>query len=698
VAQDDASETLQDVSVSGSVVANDSDADGDDLTVYVEQGPENGSIEFSEDGTYTYTPDSGYSGQDSFTYEANDGNGGIDIATVTIAVAPNPNEGPTAEHDVCVTECGTPVSGNVLSNDSDVDGDCLTVTLQGTPGNGTVTLEADGTFTYVPNTDFVGQDTFCYEVTDGNGGCAMAEVCIEVLPPANQGPDAQDDFDQTSFETAVEGNVLGNDNDPDGNELSTALVTSTTNGTISLDANGDYVYTPNDGFVGQDSFVYELTDGEGGCDTAEVTIDVAPPANEAPEAVKDDYTTWENEAVEGNVLDNDVDPDGDVLTASPMTDIQTTEGGIVTLHEDGSFVYVPADGFCGVDSFTYTMHDGACNSATAMVCITVSHMPDVPQDDVFSGDAGDKIKGDVILNDAITGADSTVELLTGPVNGTLTLNEDGTFCYAAEDGFSGEDTFTYVIKDPCGVSEEAVVRLVVAKVYYDTTYESAGNGRIWGDPHFEGDDGGLYDVQGEAGHIYSLLSDKDLQVNALFIPWEAHAGSTMMGEIGATVGTDLVLADLVGTRVNGDWLDVGEVRAIDGGTVEYDGTFTYVSTAAYNLRFDRYDGWMDMRLEAVDPFSDNVAAHGLWGQTVDGDTEARNGDFFKDDWNYTLQGGGALDTVDEDGNVVRSQRGDDTAYRLYEVANLFSTNALNEDGESFFRFNALQGTGLTRIS
>ena len=699
-AQDDTNTTQQDTAVDGTVATNDSDPDGDSLMFFVEDGPVDGSIEFYQDGTYTYTPDPGFSGQDAFTYEACDGNGGTDIATVTITIDAAPNNAPVAVKDYnAMTTCDITVTGNVLDNDSDADCDGLTATLVSGPANGTATLEADGAYTYTPNPGFIGHDVFVYEISDGNGGTSISDVCIEVTPPDNLAPDAVDDTMQTGFNTTVTGDVLINDTDAEGDTLIASLVNGPANGTVTLETDGTYTYTytPNAEFSGTDTFTYEISDQQCGTDTACVTIDVAPQPNECPEAVNDDFATCEDETLTGNVLINDGDVDGDTLTASPLTDVLTSEGGLVTLHQDGSFIYMPASGFSGVDTFTYSMSDGNGGTATATVSITVHDIAD-PQDDLFSGDEGTSIAGDVILNDGTVTAGSSVVVVDGPANGTLTLNTDGTFNYLPNDGFCGEDSFSYAINGPCQPSETANVRLVVSEIVWNTTIVSAGNsGQVWGDPHFEGDDGGLYDVQGEAGHIYNLLSDYGLQVNALFVPWEGHAGSTMVGAIGVRIGNDLIQANLSGTDVNGVELQAGGSRVIGATTVEFDGEYTTVTTAEYKLEFRRREGWMNMKLDAIDPFADNIAPHGLWGLTVDGDADPRNGDYFKDNWNYALQGGGALDTVDEDGNLVVSQRGDDSAYKLYEVANLYSTEALNIAGDPFFRFDAAEGTGLERV-
>lgn len=232
----------------------------------------------------------------------------------------------------------------------------------------------------------------------------------------------------------------------------------------------------------------------------------------------DTYVTDFNADFSGNVLSNDIDPDGDTLSTTEMTDVRTSQGGTVTLHADGSFVFTPASDFSGVDSFVYESADDNGNVTTANVSITVSDAEEGPVDDSYTGKANSEISHNVALNDRIADERTQVVLLQGPAHGTLQLNRDGTFCYLANDGYSGEDTFSYSLVKGCRSSQAAQVKLVIADVQYNTTYVGSGqDGLIWGDPHFRGDDGGLFDVQGEADHVYNLLSDHNLQVNAKFV-------------------------------------------------------------------------------------------------------------------------------------------------------------------------------------
>ena len=183
--------------LNGNVLLNDEDLNEDALSVVLNgTAPEHGQVTLNEDGTYTYTPDTGYVGEDSFTYEVTDGqldeleNPVVVTGTATITIGNNP---PTPKDDTATTRTSEPVTGNVLANDTDPDSDTLSVILNGTaPEHGTLTLNADGTFTYTSDDDFVGEDKFTYILTDGalNAEPLTGTVIITVeekpvlVPPA----------------------------------------------------------------------------------------------------------------------------------------------------------------------------------------------------------------------------------------------------------------------------------------------------------------------------------------------------------------------------------------------------------------------------------------------------------------------------------------------------------------------------------
>ncbi|MBE9557713.1 MAG: tandem-95 repeat protein, partial [Proteobacteria bacterium] len=259
----------------------------------------------------------------------------------------------------------------------------LTVTANTSPLNGTVTVAASGAFTYTPNGDFSGSDSFDYTIGDGNGGTASAAVTI-TINPVNDAPVATANAYTTEQNTRVIGNFLTGgipDSDAEGDSLTIVGTTRPTSGRMRFREDGKFLYRPNEDFVGIDSFDYTISDGNGGTATATVTITVtvtvtvtvtANPANNVPVATANSYTTAQGTVLTGNVLTDeapDSDADGDVLTMVGKTN---PPSGWLFGRENGRFYYVPNFGFTGVDSFDYTISDGNGGVDTATVTITVN--------------------------------------------------------------------------------------------------------------------------------------------------------------------------------------------------------------------------------------------------------------------------------------------------------------------------------------
>jgi|GEM_PF-1094673 len=296
--------------------------------------------------------------------------------SVSTSCAGGANFAPAAVDDMYSVAQGAtlniPAPG-VLGNDYDVNGNTLTSTVSASPAKGKVTLNSNGSFTYVPNAGVTGSDTFRYRVSDGVAE-SIATVTINFTTAANQPPAAVGDaysVNQDATLTVAAPGVLGNDTDADNNSLTAILVSSPANGTLTLNANGSFTYTPNAGFVGADSFSYKASDGTADSSIATVALTVNK-VNKAPVAADDYYSVTQDStltvAATTGVLKNDSDPNGDGLTAVLVAG---PSHGTVTLNDIGSFVYVPSAGYAGADSFTYKANDGALDSAVATVFITV---------------------------------------------------------------------------------------------------------------------------------------------------------------------------------------------------------------------------------------------------------------------------------------------------------------------------------------
>ncbi|MFI8604322.1 Ig-like domain-containing protein, partial [Cellulophaga baltica] len=255
------------------VASEISDGDGDTLTVTI-GSPLNGTAAIS--GTViTYSPTTGYSGNDQITYTINDGNGGTDSGTISITVNPAAeNEVPVAnDFNYSVVGNSTNNTIDVASEISDGDGNPLTVTI-GTPANGEATIS--GTLiNYTPTINFVGNDQLNYTISDGNGGTDSATITITVNIP-NQIPVANNfNFTVNTNSTNNSINLASEISDPDGNPLTIAIGTPA-NGEATI-LGTVITYTPNPGFTGSDQITYTINDGNGGTDSGLINITVSIP-------------------------------------------------------------------------------------------------------------------------------------------------------------------------------------------------------------------------------------------------------------------------------------------------------------------------------------------------------------------------------------------------------------------------------------
>ncbi|HEX2622551.1 MAG TPA: Ig-like domain-containing protein, partial [Phototrophicaceae bacterium] len=306
------------------------------------------------------------------------------------------DDAPIAQNDSYETGKNVTLIANVafgvLADDSDVDtGDTLIAQLNSGPTHGDLTLNPDGSFTYVPDIEYLGFDSFTYFAVDSTNLQDQATVTIEVTGTPNNPPIAVNDAYEVEQDSVLEvdfaNGVLSNDTDADNNPLDVSAHTDPTHGTLDINIDGSFTYTPNAGYVGQDTFNYTVVDGQTGSDVGLVTITVNPlPVPHAPVTVDDAYDTPFNTQLVINapgVLTNDSDADDDPITVSSHTD---PANGVLVINADGSFTYTPNPTFSGDDTFTYVITDGTLFSdPPATVTITVGEPPLNPTDLLVNG-------------------------------------------------------------------------------------------------------------------------------------------------------------------------------------------------------------------------------------------------------------------------------------------------------------------------
>lgn len=343
------------------VLGNDSDPDGDTLTITTTTAPANGTATISG-RSVLYTPRAGFVGSDSFTYTISDG-ALTATATVNISVRIAP---PVANPDTASTVRGTPVSFNVLSNDSDPAGEALSLVALGTPSNGSASFTAAGVVTYTPAAGFLGSDTFSYRARNLSGAEVEGRITVTVtaVPPR-----ALSDVATTPYNTPITVNVLANDSDPSGDALTLVEVTGASNGTASFSADGNVTFSPaSEFFGGVVTLGYRIRNTAGGEDTASLVITVSPPVG--PIAVADEAFTRGFAPVEIDVLANDSDPQN---LAIRVVTVNRGFRGTTTLLPDGRVRYTPSDAWCGTDLFTYIIENSA--GLTAATTVIVRRIP-----------------------------------------------------------------------------------------------------------------------------------------------------------------------------------------------------------------------------------------------------------------------------------------------------------------------------------
>ncbi|MFW9677304.1 tandem-95 repeat protein [Vibrio parahaemolyticus] len=390
VAKDDIATTQEDTAVTIDVLPNDSDVDGDKLSIQSASVPEaQGKVEIV-DGKLVFTPAENFHGDAEITYTLTDG-ALTDQATVNVTVNAV-NDTPVVESnlaDQTLAEDFTPYTielNTAFSDVDNVDGE-LTFSVSGN-SNVLVSIE-NGIATISPTADWNGSETLTFTATDPSGESISQTVNFTVAPVADIVADKATVVEDTP--TIIK--VLGNDTfEGDDKVVSLDTNNGPANGTVSVNPDGSVTYTPNDNYHGADSFTYIVTSG-GVSESTTVNVDVTP-VNDAPVAKDDIATTQEDTAVTIDVLPNDSDVDGDKLSIESAS-VPKEQGTVEVV--DGKLVFTPAENFNGDAEITYTVTDGQLTDE-AKVTVTVNPVDDAP---TIKVDAVESITEDAVNTDTV---------------------------------------------------------------------------------------------------------------------------------------------------------------------------------------------------------------------------------------------------------------------------------------------------------
>ncbi len=490
----------------GDILANDSPVTA---TVVLNSQPITGVLDLiTATGEFTYTPPLNFNGVVTFSYFAEADAALSNLAFVTITVDAE-NDPPIANNDIYTITEDTTLnisSSGVLTNDTDVDGLGLSALLDSSPSSGQLLFPGDGSFVYTPTLDFNGLITFTYFANDtisdslSSGLVTMTVTAVNDDPtlPVNTGLNISEN--QTLSITTS--HLQAADVDNSDLDLLFTLQTTPTYGNLSLngstlavagaftqdDINNNllaYIHGGNETTTA-DSFQFSVSDGVTGSIASTVFPITITLTNDPPVANDDIAITSEDTAVSTEILVNDSDIDGNIVTSTIAIDTAPASGLTNIDTISGTITYTPDSNFFGNDSYIYEICDDgnpappACSTATVAITVTAVNDPPVANDDLYSADEETTLNQaapGVLSNDTDVDNGDTKTVVnpdTVSANGaTVTVNPDGSFLYnpsvsvilnAMAPGESITDTFSYTISDTMGLTDTAVVSVTVAGV------------------------------------------------------------------------------------------------------------------------------------------------------------------------------------------------------------------------------------------
>ena len=469
---DDPASGLEDTRLDLVVVANDTDPNGDPLSVVSFTQGALGTITQVSPTTLAFQPAPNVSGIDTFSYTITDGRGGVATATVTLDVLPT-NDAPVAISDFAVVEEDGSVLIAVLENDRDAEDEVLTLLAASQPFSGTTTVVGNSVrYEPLPNIALPLPDTFSYTVRDATGATSIGTVSVSVTP-INDAPIATSDLALTLEDQPVTFNALLNDTDIENDTLAieSVIVPPGFPAEVTFTAAGEITIVPEPNFFDEAGVNLQTVVTDGRASSTSTVTFIVLPVNDVPVAGDDlALVTDEDTPLTIDVLANDFDQDADPLailsTGAPLH-------GVVAITAGGQLLYTPTPDSFGPELFTYTVTDNQGGVATATVALDVVPVSDAP----FAGADGPvplaedtaKTVNTTLLfaNDGDVDGDAIELVAVGtPANGTVSLiGAPATgFLYTPAPNFFGTDTVTYTVADPSGLTATATVTLNVLGV------------------------------------------------------------------------------------------------------------------------------------------------------------------------------------------------------------------------------------------
>ncbi len=438
---DTTSQGLEDENLQGSIEVENSE----ELSYELIEQPLHGTLDLdTQNGTWEYTPNENYNGEDSFKVNVINEFGGAATSNVSLNIEAI-NDAPEVDEAQKQITLANATTANDNIEATDVEGDALSYTLSSQPQNGSLQINDDGSWEYVANDSYLGEDSAVISISDGNGGIVEQTLNFTITEQTNQSPTLEEESVSVTLEDKRETSGEIEATDPDGDTLTYSVKTDAQHGTITVDEEGNWSYNVAGHYIGSDSAVINIDDGNGGSveQTLKFDIKVSDPV------VSDLSLQLQEDGFVQSAFSVD-NPVGGELLYEVVAD---STDGTFSLGSEGEFTYTPEADYYGDDSVTVKVTNAYGLSDTATLDLSIESVNDLPElekpyeefDLLNAREVGGRIEAFDVEGDEIS-----YTVLSNPDNATFTVDAQGNWHYRADDSFNGTDSAVIGVDDGSG--------------------------------------------------------------------------------------------------------------------------------------------------------------------------------------------------------------------------------------------------------
>ena len=453
--------TTEDSPLMGNLFSSITDSEGGPFNFSTINLPQHGSIQWGSNGAFTYAPAANYFGNDSFMFQACDAGNLCSQATVAISITAQ-NDSPILLEDQLFLFEDNTIVVNISENDADIEGEAISYQLTSATSNGMASLTSSGVFSFIPNANFSGIETLTYNGCDVQGACSSGILSIWVNEISDP-PVATSLSLSTSEDNTVSGNVSDYTSDVDSEIFYFGTLTNPVFGSVTMQTDGSFSYSPTSNYFGTDQFIYYAADDFGMTDTSVIYIQITS-VNDAPNA-NDDFTeTPEDFSVSFNLASNDTDPDNDNLNYSL---ISQPSFGTAEITATGLLTYTPSANTFGNENIEVQICDANNSCVVSIATIFINSVNDLPivQPTEIYGAEDDILVGNLALQAADIEDTQLQFEITGIIeHGEWTLSNDGIFHFIPETNYFGIQTANFTACDSEGGCATQQITIVVNSV------------------------------------------------------------------------------------------------------------------------------------------------------------------------------------------------------------------------------------------